>query len=143
MEFLNRVSEVLRRSGPARFFLPLGLVLIISGVIFMGVKTDNYLETTGTVTSVTDLPYDPSDKDANQEYDVAIRYIVDGKEYEGVFNNLTGNYTVGQEMKVLYDPSDPGRIANGSMPGFVAPVLIGLGVLVLLYGGYKLIRVFR
>ncbi len=143
MEFLNRVSELLRRSGPGRFFLLFGVMLLIAGILLLAFNTEGYMETVGRVTSVTDLPYDPSDEDARQEYDVTVAYTVNGKEYEGTFANLPDNFAVGEEIKVLYDPADPERIANGRMPGFIAPVMIGAGVLMLLYGGYRLLRAFR
>ncbi len=42
----------MRNTGPARFLIPLGIVLIIFGIILLGMKTDNYVETVGKVTNV-------------------------------------------------------------------------------------------
>ena len=42
----------MRNTGPARFLIPLGIVLIIFGIILPGMKTDNYVETVGKVTNV-------------------------------------------------------------------------------------------
>lgn len=42
----------MRNTGPARFLIPLGIVLIIFGIILLGMKTDNYVERVGKVTNV-------------------------------------------------------------------------------------------
>ena len=41
----------MRNTGPARFLIPVGLILIIFGIILLGMKTDNYVETVGKVTN--------------------------------------------------------------------------------------------
>ncbi|MBQ2110948.1 MAG: hypothetical protein II191_04295 [Clostridia bacterium] len=42
----------MRNTGPSRFLIPVGLILIIFGIILLGMKTDNYVETVGKVTNV-------------------------------------------------------------------------------------------
>jgi hypothetical protein len=41
----------MRNTGPARCLIPLGIVLIIFGIILPGMKTDNYVETVGKATN--------------------------------------------------------------------------------------------
>lgn len=42
----------MRNTGPAKFLIPVGLILIIFGIILLGMNTDNYVETVGKVTNV-------------------------------------------------------------------------------------------
>lgn len=43
----------MRDTGPARFFVPVGIILIVVGNILLGFNTDKYVETSGVISSVT------------------------------------------------------------------------------------------
>lgn len=135
MNIENRFAKFMRNTGPARFFVPVGIILIVFGIIMMGFHTDSYLETVGRVTSVSE--------DINTEnktvYDVEFTYTVGGKEYTGVFDDLTEEPAAGDEIKVFYNPEDPGQITN-SKAGFLPVVLIGVGVLALVFGVLKTVK---
>lgn len=135
----NKFARFMRNTGPARFFIPFGIILIVFGIILMGLKTDSYLETVGKVTSVT--------KDLNTEnatvYDVNFTYTVDGKEYMGVFDDLTEKPAEGDEIKVFYNPEDPTQITNSKLGGIIAPIVIGVGALALVFGVLKTVKAFR
>ena len=72
----NKIARLMRNTGPARFFIPVGLILIIFGIILSGFKTDNYAETKGKITSVVENTSNTDSKG----YDVSFTYTVDGKE---------------------------------------------------------------
>ena len=40
MAIENKIGRLARNTGPARFFIPVGIVLIIFGAILFGFKTD-------------------------------------------------------------------------------------------------------
>ena len=140
MSVENKFARIMRNTGPARFFIPLGIILIIAGVLMLGINTDNYIETTGKIASVTECP---RLEDEVQSYDVAVTYTVDNKNYETTFANMSGEYKVGADIKVLYDPADPTRTSNARLPKFVAPLLIALGAAAMIYGVYKTVSAFK
>ncbi|MBR4655565.1 MAG: DUF3592 domain-containing protein [Oscillospiraceae bacterium] len=135
----NKFARFLRNTGPARFFVPLGIILIVVGILLMTHNTDNYLETVGKVTEVQGELNDENSK----VYDTSFTYTVDGKEYTGVFEDLSKEYNPGDEIKVFYDPEDPDQITNAKLGGIIAPILIGVGVLAMVFGVFRTVKAFR
>ena len=135
----NKFARFLRNSGPARFFVPLGIILIAVGIFLMTHNTDSYLETVGKVTQVQE----DLDAENNEVYDVVFTYTVNGKEYTGTFEDLTDAYKAGDEIAVFYDPENPDEITNGRLGGLVAPIMIGVGVLALVFGVFRTVKAFR
>ncbi len=138
MSFANKFARLMRNTGPARFFVPFGVILIIAGIILSGIKTDNYVETSGTIMSVAEAP---RGADEDQQYDLTVRYTADGKEYEAQYT-LSGKFSVGDPFKLYYDPADPQRTTNSKMD-FLGPVMIVLGALAILFGVYKTVTAFK
>jgi len=130
----------MRNTGPARFFVPVGIILIVFGIIMLCFNTDQYLETSGTITSVTECPTEP---DEGQQYDLTVKYTVDGTEYETTFSNMGGNYSTGERIKVYYDPDDPKATTNSKLNGLIAPIMIAAGGLALVFGIYKTASAFK
>ena len=136
----NKLARLMRNSGPARVLVPIGIILIVFGIImFLFRPAGELVETVGTVTSVTEATTDGDGK----EYDVGFSYTVDGREYQNVFPNLTGTFSIGDAIKVFYDSENPGNVANTKNGGFIAPVLIILGVLAIAYGISRSARAFK
>lgn len=140
MTFENKYARFMRNTGPARFFIPAGIILIVVGVLFLGFKTDGFIETSGKITSVTEnIP----DQDGQVNYDVEFTYTANGKEYAGSFYNMSKKYDSGDTIKLFYDPADPNRITN-SKTGVILPiVLLAAGAAALVYGVYKTASGFR
>ena len=136
MNFENKFARFMRNSGPARFFIPLGIILIVFGVIMFGFDTDKFLETTGKITDVVDVSTDKNQK----EYDVSIAYTVDGKEYQSVFGNLSGEFNVGDDIKVFYNPEDPEQITNTKTGKWLGPAMIAVGALAIVFGILKTVK---
>ena len=135
----NKFARFLRNSGPARFFVPLGIILIAVGIFLMTHNTDSYLETVGKVTQVQE----DLDTENKEVYDVVFTYTVNGKEYTGTFEDLPDAYKTGDEIAVFYDPENPDAITNGRLGGLVAPIMIGVGILALVFGVFRTVKAFR
>lgn len=142
MDFINKYSRFMRNTGPARFFVPLGIILTVFGIILMGMKTDNYLKTAGTVTSVTEGDVNEA-ADETRLFDVAVEYTVEGKQYDGIFEDLAGEFKKGDSIDVYYDPADPGKITNSQMNGLIPIVMIGAGAAAIIFGVWSAVKAFK
>ncbi len=138
MNLQTKFARIMRNSGPARVLVPVGIILIIFGVITLMFNTRNFLVTTGKVTSVVE---EEGDKDT--EYDVTFTYTVDGKQYEGTFYDLLRPASVGDDIEVYYDPADPEKITNGKNSPVIGIAEIALGIAAAAYGTYKTVMAFR
>lgn len=110
---MNKLAVILRESRTARFLIPVGLILIIFGIVFFTIskQNQNYIKTEATVISAEmDEAADEKDrKDAT--YTVTLRYTVNGKEYEAELSGVS-KYEPGAKMTIYYDPNDPARITQ-------------------------------
>ena len=134
----NKFARFMRNTGPARFFIPVGIILIVFGIIMMSFKTDDYLETVGKVASVVENV----NTDEQKEYDVSFTYTVDGKQYTGTFGGQSKKSEVGDEIKVFYNPENPEQTADSKM-GALPLILIGVGALALVFGVFQTVKAFR
>ena len=139
MSVENKIARLMRNTGPARFFIPVGIFLIIFGVLMFGFNTKDFVQTTGKITAVEEVTEDKN----NKEYDVSFTYIANGEELQGTFSNLSGTFNVGDEIAVYYDPADPNRISNGRVAGFEAPLIIAAGIAAIGYGLFRTLKAFR
>ena len=94
----NKFARFMRNTGPARFFVPVGIVLIVFGIIMLMFNTDSYLETVGKVTEVVQTV----NAENSKVYDTSFTFTVDGKEYNATFSELTKEYKVGDDIKVCF-----------------------------------------
>ena len=112
---MKKLLSAYRDYGLARFFLPLGILLIIFGIVFFASldKTKSYKKTEAIVTK-TELfeeEHDDGDTHYDASYDVYVKYTVNEKNYEeyyGIFSNLEE----GEMTTIAYDPKDPTQIAQ-------------------------------
>ena len=139
MTIENKIARLMRNTGPARFFVPVGLILIVFGIILFGFKSDNFVETTGRITSVVEN----IDADSQKGYDVGFSYTANGAEYDGQFDNLSGNYAEGADIAVFYNPDNPEQITNAKTSPLFAPILIALGILSIILGILQTTKAFR
>ncbi len=135
----NKFAKIMRNSGPARFFIPIGVILIIFGVFFLGHNTANYVETTGVIVGVVELPYD---SDLGVQYDVTVQYYANGKEYTGIFT-LNENHNLGDNIPVFYDAEKPENITDGRYSPIVPPAMMAAGVLAIAFGAFKTVKAFK
>ena len=139
MNFENKLARLMRNTGPARFFIPVGIVLIIFGAILFGMKTDSFEKTVGKITSVTE----EINEEKQIQYDLGITYTVNGKTYENTFENLSGKFKVGDDIDVYYNPENPESITNSKIGGFVAPAMIALGAVAVVFGVAKTAKAIK
>lgn len=81
------------------------------------------------------LEYDPTvirnEDGAAEDYKVTLEYTVNGKKYTTEFNASEGEYNVGQQVELRYDPENPQNNVQGeiSLPLLIvicaAAVIIG------------------
>lgn len=136
----NKFARFMRNTGPARFFLPVGIILIVVGIVICSFSAGGkFIETTGKVTAVNEGVVDP---DTGAQYDVYFTYTVDGKSYENFFT-LSKQYSVGDDIAVFYNSADPTKITNSAGMEFLPFVLIGLGVVALVFGVFKTVKSFQ
>lgn len=141
MNVENKLARLLRNTGPARFLIPAGIILIILGIILLSFKTGNYTETVGKVTDVQQY-VDTTGEETQTAYDVSFDYTVDGKQYTGKFDGLGKAYKIGDDIKVFYDPEDPQKTTNAKS-GIFGPIAIGLGALAIVGGVLTAVKAFR
>lgn len=122
MDFINKYARFMRNTGPARVLVPIGIVLIVFGIITTMFFGGDMIETTGKVIGVEETV----DSENKKEYDVTVSYTVDGKEYTGTFGGMGSGYNVGDEIKVFYDAENPTTISNTG-----STLLFGLGAMAL------------
>ncbi len=129
---MNKMFTFMRESGPARAFIPIGIILIIFGVIMFIInnKNQNYLEVVSTVSNVVERDAAYLDADGNHvdaTYDITIKYTVDDKEYEGTLENV-GKYNIGDKVTIYYNPNDPTQITQ-TKSLIIPMVIIILGII--------------
>lgn len=123
----NKLARIMRASGPLRFFLPIGIILIIFGAIMMGTTPKSYAMAQGTITGVK--PYTDTDTDGHLEeyFEAEFSYTVDGKEYQNSFSGYSEEPKIGEKLNVYYDPANPESVSNTKHTGVIALAMIGLG----------------
>lgn len=140
MNMENKLARIMRNTGPARFFVPVGLILIIVGIILMCMTSGNLVETVGTVTKVEESTNDENQK----EYTVHFTYTVDGTVYpDGKFENLSKSYKEGDDIKVFYDPDKPDVPVADKSGRLIGIIMIGVGVLATAFGVWKTVKAFQ
>jgi hypothetical protein len=134
---MNSIATFFRESKTARFFIPLGLILIIFGVIVFIINTQNkdYIEVESTVSNVKLVQDAYTDTDGNfveAEYDLTVTYTVYGREYSGELNNMS-KANIGDKITIYYNPKDPSQITQTK--SLVLPIVMIAGGLASLIGG--------
>lgn len=131
---MNKLAAFMRDYSTARFFIPLGIILLVFGIFFFGSvqRTKNFPKTEGVVTRTELAEEAYTDREGYHEatYTVYVKYTVDGKDYEtdyGVFPQMK----VGDKVSVAYNPADPSDMTQPHsiwIPiGFIAGGLAALG----------------
>lgn len=138
---MNKLARLMRDSGPARFFVPVGIILIVFAIILLSLNTGKYVETAGKVTSVIESGYD--EEQNQQQYDVGVAYSVNGKEYTGTFNGLAGTFQAGDAIKVFYNPENPAKITNVKVGSLIPIIMIAVGALAIVFGIFRTVKALK
>ena len=134
---MNKLFTLIRESNTARFLIPLGIGLIIFGIIMFVINSQNqdYIKITSTVSNVELAQEEYIDSDGNPvsaTYNVNVKYTVNGKEYEAVLDNVS-NYNIGDEITIYYNPEDPNQITQTK--SLIFPIILIIGGLAAFIGG--------
>ena len=139
-------AAIFRESGPARFLIPAGIILIIFGIIFFrsSVQARDYLRTEATVVTAEreeETVTDSSGTRTEVTWNVTLSYTADGREYEAELSGV-GECKAGDKMTIWYDPADPGRITQ-SKSVIVPLVLIAAGIAAFAGGAVSGVRAVK
>ena len=134
---MNKFATFMRESGPARALIPIGLILIIFGIIAFSInnKNKNYIEVESTVTNVVVAEEGYTDTDGNYvetTYNVTVKYDVNDQSYEATLDNV-GKYKNGDKIKIYYNPKDPNQITMTK--SLLMPIILIIGGVVALFLG--------
>lgn len=126
---MNGIARFFRESMVARFFIPLGVILIIFSVFLFisNNKTKDYPKVEGVVSRIE--PYEAEYIDSNGDkveatYRVFMKYTVNGTEYDEEYG-IFSNYKVGDKKTIVYNPSNPKEISDPPSLLFALAFLIG------------------
>ena len=134
---MNGIATFFRESRTARFFIPLGVILIIFGIAMFVInsRNQNYVETESIVTTVEVEQEAYTDEEGNQvdaTYNVGVKYTVDGKEYTGELSGQS-KHNAGDKIKIYYNPDNPSEITQTK--SMILPVVIVVAGVAALVGG--------
>ena len=134
---MNKIASFMRESSAARFLLPVGIILIIFGVVMLiiNTKNQNYIKIEATVTDVREEQETNTDADGTTTttiYNVTVNYTVDGKEYTGDLDNVS-KQKVGDKIDIYYNPKDPNQITQTK--SLILPIAIIVAGIASLTGG--------
>lgn len=123
---MNKIFVFMRESSTARFFIPVGILLIIVGMIVFNINMNNqnYIKTEAIVSHVELLEESYTDSDGNQfeaTYSVTVKYTVDEKEYTSSLDNVS-KYNIGDKITIYYNPKDPSQITQTK--SLILPIVI-------------------
>ena len=127
----------MRESAIARSLIPVGLLLMVFGVIvlFITIKNSNYVQIESVVSNVKVVSNPVTDENGTHfedSYDVTVKYTVDGNEYEGELSGVS-KFNVGDKMKIYYNPENPNEITQTK--SLILPIVIIIGGLAAFIGG--------
>ena len=134
---MNKMFTFMRESQVARFFIPVGLILIICGIVVFVItlKNQNYIKIEATVANVSETQESYVDSDETNittVYNVTLNYIVDGEEYVQTLDNVS-KCKVGDKMIIYYNPNDPNQITQSK--SIILPIAMIIGGVASLTGG--------
>ena len=134
---MNKFITFFRESGTARFFIPVGIILIVFGifVFIVNINNKNYIQVDAIVSKAElaeEAHYDENDNYVEATYNIYVKYIVDNNEYEEELGELSG-YKENDNITIYYNPDDPTQITQTK--SIIIPIiLIALGCASLIGG---------
>ena len=134
---MKKFIQLMQMTTFGRFLLPAGIILLIFGLVSFGSIKDarNYIQTDAVISKAElyQEAYDKNGEHHEAEYDVYVKYTVNGRTYESELGILSG-VKVGDAMKVYYNPADPSEVVQMRNQAVIPYVALGLGALALIGG---------
>lgn len=134
---MNKLAYFMRESGLARFLIPAGIALIVFGIVFLVVNTQNrnYVKTEATVVKSDieeEAHIDENDNEVDATYILTIEYTVGGEKYISELDGMR-EHVQGDKIDIYYDPDDPGSITQTK--SLIIPIAIIAAGIAALIGG--------
>jgi hypothetical protein len=126
-----------------RFFLPIGIILIVMGILMLSMTPKSYGETTGIITDAAEYIDTDSEGRSDTYYEAVFTYTVDGVQYENSFSGYAEKPEIGKEIPVFYDPDNPESVSNSKSTGVISVIMIALGVAAAAFGVLSTVRRVR
>ena len=139
----NKLARFFRATGKLRFFLPLGLILLVMGGIMLSMTPKQYGETTGIITGVQEYQERDADGVLHTRYEAAFTYLANGRHYENSFSDLAEKPNVGDQIPVYYDPDNPQSVSNSKNTGLIAVVMLVAGAAAVVFAVLSGVKGFR
>lgn len=120
-------------SNLGKFLFIIGLFVV--GVAFIvlniiGIKQANtWPGTTGEIQSI-ELIHEAVDDEDTDEYEVMVKYTVNGKTYESDLGVKLDDFEVGQVIDILYNPEAPEAIVLPGAAGSIIGIVIGVAAVI-------------
>lgn len=139
----NKLARFMKATGKMRFFIPLGIILLVMGILMLSMTPKEYGEAVGTVTNVNE--YTGTDSDGHNEtlYEAEFTYTVDGKEYQNSFSDYPEPPEVGTEIPVYYNPDNPESVSNSKHTGVISIAMIAAGAAAIALSVLSGVKSFR
>ena len=106
------------------FALLMAIIAFAAGIYMTFFEGRGFLKTQATIIAIEESATSTAN---DEDYDVTVRYTVDGKEYTGLLDTYSGTYAVGKTVTIRYNPANPTEIHGGRGFGIYAMVV---GVLI-------------
>ena len=134
---MKKFIQLMQLTTFGRFLLHAGIILLIFGLVSVGSVKDarNFIQTDAVISraELYQEAYDEKGEHHEAEYDVYVKYTVNGREYESELGILSG-IKVGDAMKVYYNPADPSEVVQMRNQAVIPYVALGLGAVALIGG---------
>jgi hypothetical protein len=140
---MKKFIQLMQMTTLGRFLLPAGIIILIFGIVSFGNIKDarSFIETQAVI-SKTELyqeEYTEKGEHHPAEYNVFVKYTVNGKEYESELGILSG-VKEGDSMKVYYNPKDPGEVVQMKNQAVIPYVALGVGALAIIGGVLSVVK---
>ena len=134
---MKKFIQLMQLTTFGRFLLPAGIILLIFCLFSLGSVKDarNFIQVDAVISraELYQEAYDEKGEHHEAEYDVYVKYTVNGREYESELGILSG-IKVGDAMKVYYNPADPSEVVQMRNQAVIPYVALGLGAVALIGG---------
>ena len=140
MYFYAKISTVIKGGMFMRQISNLGKFLFIIGLFVVGVafiviniigvkQANTWPGTTGEIQSI-ELIHEAVDDEDTDEYEVMVKYTVDGKTYVSDLGVKLDDFEVGQVIDILYNPEAPEAIVLPGAAGSIIGIVIGVAAVI-------------
>lgn len=141
------MKNKIRNAGAVTFiigiiFAFLGVTFIIAGII-VSAQTKSFLnksEQTEAVISQIEADHYKMNGKRRINYDVWVKYTVEGIQYEELLNYYSSSMCAGDIITINYDPNDPSRILSSLGSTVIVLVFIPIGAVFSILGSIFIIQ---